>query len=90
MKRLTQIIGRVSRAVPRDAKHMTLDGVEEYTKFKCVCCGDTFLIGEAYLKSNKKRKNANDIRPFCAPCYIATNGKKPKKDPVNAVAYINL
>lgn len=90
MKRLTNIIGRVSRAVPRDAKHMTLDGVEEYTKFKCVCCGDMFLIGEAYLKSQKSRKNPNDIRPFCATCYIDTNGKKPKKESVNAIAYITL
>jgi len=90
MKRLKNIIGRVSRAVPRDAKHMTLDGVEEYTKFKCVVCGDMHLVGEAYLKSSTSRKNDNDIRPFCAICYIETNGKKPRKEPVNAVAFIQL
>lgn len=90
MRKLTNIIGRVSREVPRDAKHMTLDGTEEYTKFKCCVCEDMFLVGEAYLQSRKRRKNSNDIRPFCATCYIDTNGKKPKKKPVNAVAFINL
>jgi hypothetical protein len=86
MKKLNNIIGRVSREVPRDATHMTLDGHEEYTKFKCVGCEEMFLVGEAYLQSKKRRKNDNDIRPFCAICYIDTNGKRPDKQPVNAVA----
>lgn len=86
MRRLKDIIGRISREVPRDATHMTIYGHEEHTKFKCVKCGDMFLVGEAYLQSKKRRKNDNDIRPFCAPCYIDTNGKRPPKPPVNAVA----
>ena len=90
MTKLTKIIGRMSREVPRDATHMTLYGHEEYTKFKCVNCGDMFLKGEAYLQSKKRRKNDNDIRPFCAVCYIKTNGKKPPKKPMNAVATIVL
>jgi hypothetical protein len=86
MKKLNKIIGRMSREVPRDATHMTLYGYEEHTKFKCVVCGDMFLLGEAYLQSKKRRKNDNDIRPFCAFCYMESNGKKPAKKPMNAVA----
>jgi hypothetical protein len=90
MKKLEKIIGRVSREVPRDATHMTLFGHEEYTKFKCVQCNEMFLLGEAYLQSKQRRKNVNDIRPFCAVCYMKTNGKKPPKEPMNAIATIDL
>ena len=90
MKKISDIIGRVSREVPEQSSHMTLFGHEEYTKFKCINCNDTFLLSEAYLKSKSTRKHNNDIRPFCAVCYIKTNGKAPKKQPMNAIATIEM
>jgi len=76
MPSLKKVIGRLERSIPKDAKHMTLDGRQAYTKFRCVECENMFYVGEAFLQSKSRRKHANDIRPFCVPCYNVTNGKR--------------
>ena len=76
MPSLKNIVARLNRRIPKDAKHMTLDGHQAYTKFKCVECENMFYVGEAYTQSKTRRKHENHIRPFCVPCYNKTNGKR--------------
>ena len=75
MPKLSETISRVSRAVPKTAKVMTLTGKEAHKTFECKCCLGTFLVGEAYLKDRSKRKNDDDTRDICVPCWIEHNGK---------------
>ena len=75
MPKLSETISRVSRAVPRTAKTMTLEGKQSFKTFFCKCCRGEFLVAEAYLQSKSRRKHSDDFRPFCVPCWIEHNGK---------------
>ena len=85
MAKLKNLVAKLWRKSPEQPKHMTLFGHQEITKFTCVVCNEEGFLSEAYLKSEKKRKHDNDVRPYHATCYIKTNGKyRPAKEKSSA------
>lgn len=75
MPKLKNLVARLYRAIPDSYRHMTVYGNQEYTTFKCVACGQTGFLSEAYLKSKRDMRHGSDIRPYHASCYNETNGK---------------
>lgn len=80
MPKLSGLVARLSRAVPDESKHMTLYGNMEYTTFTCKVCKKKGYVAEAYKESKSKRKHSNQIRPFHATCWNATNGKTRREE----------
>jgi hypothetical protein len=85
---LANTVSGISRKPTTRSKHMTLDGTIILTKVVCKICKKPVLLREGYLKSHKQRKHENDIRPYHADCYIATNGKiKQKSESKPAISF---
>ena len=81
MTKLREVVGKLWRKSPEYPKHMTVYGYEILTKFVCVVCKEEGYLAEAYMKSVRDKKHGNDVRPYHADCYIATNGKYlPEKE----------
>ena len=80
MPKLKNLVARLSRKVPSEAKHTTIYGTQEYTTFMCKVCKQKGYVGEAYLESSAKRKHPDQIRPYHATCWNETNGKTRKEE----------